>query len=86
MITENRKRMILAIADGCSDAFPLLHSLEKAKRREDIYSYFLQNKITGQKFVYYFAERKYSLLQVMADVLTVLNKKKKEAIIAGEDM
>ena len=86
MITEKRKALILALADGHGDAFPLIHSLEKAKRREDIYSWFVSNKITGKRFVTFFQERKYSLLQVMADVLTQLDRKKKEAIIAGEDM
>lgn len=86
LISEARKALILALADDCADAFPLIHSLEKAKRREDIYRWFISNKITGKRFVTYFQERKYSLLQVMADVLTQLNRKKKEAIIAGEDM
>ena len=86
MISDQRKALILALADGHGDAFPLIHSLEKAKRREDIYRWFVANKITGKRFVIFFQERKYSLLQVMADVLTQINGKKKEAIIAGEDM
>jgi len=86
MITEDRRNLILAVADGHGDAFPFLHSLEKAKRREEIYSYFVRQKITGKKFVAYFAERKFSLLQVMSDVLTEIDRKKKEAIIAGVDL
>jgi len=85
-ISEARKNLILAVADNYGDAFPFLHSLEKAKRREEIYSWFLRNKITGKKFVTYFEERRYSLLQVMADVLTDIDRKKKEAIIAGVDL
>ena len=85
-ISEARKNLILAVADNYGDAFPFLHSLEKAKRREEIYSWFLRNKITGKKFVTYFEERRYSLLQVMADVLTEIDRKKKEAIIAGVDL
>lgn len=85
-MTEARRNLILAVADGHGDAFPFLHSLEKAKRREEIYSYFIRQRITGKKFVDFFAERRYSLLQVMADVLTELDKKKKEAIIAGVDV
>lgn len=86
MITEERRNLILAVADGCGDAFPYLHSLEKAKRREEVYRYFLRQKITGTKLVTYFAERRFSLLQVLSDVLTEIDRKKKEAIIAGEDM
>lgn len=86
MITEDRRNLILAVADGCGDAFPYLHSLEKAKRREEVYRYFLRQKITGTKLVTYFAERRFSLLQVLSDVLTEIDRKKKEAIIAGEDM
>ncbi len=86
MITEERRNLILAVADGYGDAFPYLHSLEKAKRREEVYRYFLRQKITGQKLVTYFAERRFSLLQVLSDVLTEIDRKKKEAIIAGEDM
>lgn len=86
LITEDRRNLILAVADGHGDAFPFLHSLEKAKRREEIYSYFVRQKITGKKFVTYFAERKFSLLQVMSDVLTEIDRKKKEAIIAGVDL
>lgn len=85
-ITEHRRNLILAVADGCPDAFPFIHSLEKAKRREEIYSWFLRQKITGKNFVAFFAERRFSLLQVMADVLTQIDRKKKEAIIAGVDM
>ena len=85
-ITEHRRNLILAIADNHPDAFPFIHSLEKAKRREEIYSWFVRNKITGKNFVAFFAERRFSLLQVMADVLTQIDRKKKEAIIAGVDM
>jgi hypothetical protein len=86
VISEARKHLILAVADGCSEAFPLLHSLEKAKRREEIYSYLLREKITGRRFVTFFQERRYSLLQVMSDVLTAIDRKKKEALIAGVDL
>ena len=85
-ITEHRRNLILAIADNYPDAFPFIHSLEKAKRREEIYSWFVRNKITGKNFVAFFAERRFSLLQVMADVLTQIDRKKKEAIIAGVDL
>jgi hypothetical protein len=85
-ITDQRKNLILAVADGHGDAFPLIHSLEKATRREEIYSYFIKQRITGKKLVTYFAERKFSLLQVMSDVLTEIDRKKKEAIIAGVDL
>ncbi len=85
-ITEHRRNLILALADGCGDAFPFIHSLEKAKRREEIYQWLIRQKITGKNLVAYFAERKFSLLQVMSDVLTQIDRKKKEAIIAGVDL
>ena len=85
-MTEKRRFLIMALADNHPDAFPFIHSLEKAKRREEIYSWFLRQKITGKNFVAFFAERRFSLLQVMADVLTQIDRKKKEAIIAGVDV
>ncbi len=85
-ITEHRRNLILALADGCGDAFPFIHSLEKAKRRDEIYQWFINQRITGKNFVAFFAERRFSLLQVIADVLTKIDRKKKEAIIAGVDL
>ena len=49
-------------------------------------SWLIGQKITGKKLVTFFEERKFSMLQVMADVLTQVDKKKKEAIIAGVDL
>ena len=86
MISESRKALILALADGYGDAFPFIHGLERAKRREEIYSYLIKQKITGKKLVTYFEERRFSMLQVIADVLTQIDRKKKEAIIAGVDL
>jgi hypothetical protein len=86
MITEHRKALILALADGHGDAFPFIHGLEKAKRREEIYAWLIGQKITGKKLVTFFEERKFSMLQVMSDVLTQVDRKKKEAIIAGVDL
>jgi hypothetical protein len=86
LISERRKALILALADGYPGAFPFIHSLERATRRDEIYSWLISQKITGKKFVAYFEERKFSLLQVMADVLSKIDRKKKEAIIAGEDL
>ena len=85
-ISEHRKALILSLADGHGDAFPFIHGLEKAKRREEIYSWLIGQKITGKKLVTFFEERKFSMLQVMSDVLTQVDRKKKEAIIAGVDL
>ena len=85
-ISEHRKNLILALADNHADCFPFIHLLERATRREEIYAYFIRQRITGKKFVTYFAERKFSLLQVMSDVLTQIDRKKKEAIVAGVDL
>ncbi|NBW80042.1 MAG: hypothetical protein EBR27_13730 [Betaproteobacteria bacterium] len=86
MISDQRKALILALADNHGDAFPFIHSLEKAKRRDEIYQWFINQRITGKNFVAFFAERRFSLLQVIADVLTKIDRKKKEAIIAGVDV
>lgn len=86
MISDTRKALILALADGHGDAFPFIHGLERAKRREEIYSWLIGQKITGKMLVTYFEERRFSMLQVIADVLTQIDRKKKEQIIAGVDL
>ena len=86
MITERRKNLILAISDGNGDVFPFIHQLESAARREEVYQWFLKNKITGAKFIAFFAERRFSKLKVLKDVLTAIDGKQKEAIIGGVDI
>jgi hypothetical protein len=85
-MTEKRRNLILALADGCPEAFPFIYQIEKAKRREEVYSYLVRQRITGRRFISFFEERKFSLLQVLADCLSAIDRKKKEAIIAGVDL
>jgi hypothetical protein len=84
--TENRKNLILTLADGCSEAFPFIHKLESFVRREEIYLWLIKNKIVGKRLLHFFFENHGSLLRVVKCVLTEIDKKKKEQIISGVDM
>jgi len=85
-MTERRRQMILELADGFPSAFPFIHKLESFVRREEIYSYFLRNRIKGEKLVTFFFERNGSLLRVAKDVLSEIDRKRMEQVIAGKDM
>lgn len=85
-ITEHRRMMILELADGYPSAFPFIHRLESFVRREEIYTYFLRNRIKGERLVTYFYERNGSLLRVVKDVLSEIDRKRMEQVIAGKDM
>lgn len=84
--TEHRKNLIFTLADGCSETFPFIHKLESFVRREEIYLWFIKNKIVGQRLLHFFFEHNGSLLKVVQYVLTDIDRKKKEQIIAGRDM
>lgn len=78
--------LILKLADGYADAFPWIHQLERSNRREQIYAWFIKNKITGKNFIAYIAERRYSLLAVIKSVLSEIDRKKKEELYGGIDL
>lgn len=69
MMTEAHRALIFMVAADDSRAFPFLHSLEQLKRRDDIYSWLIKNKITGTRFVEFMIERRGSLVAVHRDIL-----------------
>jgi hypothetical protein len=85
-MTEYRRNLILALADEYPIAFRYIHTLERTYRREEIYRWFIANKITGKKLEEFFIERKYSFLKVVKDVLHKIDGVRKDEIRAGIDL
>lgn len=84
--TEHRKNLIFTLADGCSEAFPFIHKLDSFVRREEIYFWLIKNNIKGKRLLDFFYENNGSLLRVAKYVLSEIDRKKKEQILAGRDM
>lgn len=84
-MTNNHIELVKRLADGNPQAFPFIYSLEKAARRDEIYQYLIHNQITGGKFVSFCLERRSSPMRIIKDVLSKLNKEKKETLYWGKD-
>lgn len=85
-ITPRRKQLILELADGYSSAFPFIYKLEFFVRREEMYSYLISNNIKGKKLCEFFFENNNSVIMISKRILTAIDGKQKEQIIAGKDM
>jgi hypothetical protein len=85
--TRDRKMMILKLVEGDiqSPCLPVIYALERMPRREQIYTWFLKNKLTGRHLSEFFKNHDYSWLRVANFVLTKIDKQSKP-IIAGKDV
>lgn len=85
-ITESRRRLIMQLAGGDFRTFQFIHSLEALKQREMIYRWFIRNNITGEKLYSFFAERRFSWLEVAKEVISRLEKQDSRPILVGKDL
>jgi hypothetical protein len=85
MITPERRKIILELMADDPKTLPLIHSMERVVRRDDIYRYLIRNKITGLKLWDFFKEHHFSWLRVTQFVLARLDQESKQ-IIAGRDV
>ena len=84
-MTKNHIDLVKKLAGENPQAFPFIYSLEKAARRDEIYMWLIRNQITGAKFVSFCLERRSSPMRIIKDVLSRLNKEKKETLYWGKD-
>jgi hypothetical protein len=85
-IDSHRRKLIFALAGGDHRTLVLIHSLEKLKKREMVYRWFIRNKITGEKLYTFFEERRFSWLQVAKEVISRLEKQDASPIFVGKDL
>lgn len=85
MITPDRRKLILELMADDPKTLPLIHSMERVVRRDDIYRYLIRNNIVGLKLWEFFKEHSFSWLRVTQFVLTRLDKESGQ-IIAGKDV
>lgn len=85
-MTESERYKMLTIIDGQNEAIPFVFQIDKFRRREEILDYLIRNRITGKKIIAYFQDEKRSILNMIADVLRRIDKRKNKAkIIGGKD-
>lgn len=85
-MNENRRILILTLASDYEPALKCIHSLECVLRRDEIYRWFIKNKIVGEVLFLFFQERGFSWLKVSKDVLSYLDRDKKKLMIVGKDV
>lgn len=79
---DNRKKLILKIADGCLDkALPLLHPLEQFKARDQMYSTLIKKGITGQNFVEFCQKHSFSWARYGNAIFKMTLKQKDRALL-----
>jgi hypothetical protein len=85
-VTERRRYLIQSIIDGYSDNLVLVHQLDHFKERELIYSWLINNKITGKKFFFFCKDFGFGKVSIAEYILTKIYKMKKKGIFIGKDL
>lgn len=83
---EKRRMLIMMVADDRHDAFPLIHQFESFRRRDEMYSWFIKNKLTGKKFIEFCKQFEFGKISIAKFVLSKIDKWKKEEIQIGRDL
>lgn len=86
-MTEERRTMMLLIAEHHPAAPPYLYHLDRFRRCDEILRWLLKNKLTGMRFVQWVRnDHAGSILKAGADVLRRLDREAgPRAIIGGKD-
>lgn len=80
-ITEGRKNLILEVADGDLSALPILHRIDSMfVRREELYRWFINNKLTGKKFIDSFNGDHHLMLNAYCKIISQIDKIKKTTV------
>lgn len=85
-ISDDRRKLIFDLAGGDFRTLPLIHSLEKLKRRDQVYRWLISNGIKGEKLFTFFQERGFSWNRVAKEVISRLDKMDKKPLIVGRDV
>jgi len=85
-ISDDRRKLIFDLAGGDHRTLPLIHSLEKLTRRDQIYRWLISNGIKGEKLYSFFQERGFSWNRVAKEVISRLEKTDKKPLIVGRDV
>jgi len=85
-MSEDHRRLVLALAGGDHRTLNLIHSMERLRHRDHIYRWMIQNGITGEKLFTFFEERGFSWNRVAKEVIARMNKAEKRPLIMGKDV
>lgn len=86
-MSPKKRELILTIADGNPECFPILYHFDKFKFSEEIFKYLVREKIVGKKFVeIYQNEFRLSWLSMGKWIIMKIKKEREyRPIFAGKD-
>ena len=85
-MTPQRRDLMLRVVDGHQSVLPLVYHADRLTRCDEVLVWLIKNNITGFRFISFFQEKDFSILQTFSDVLRRINKEKQcSPIIAGKD-
>ena len=84
-VTEDHRKLVIALAGGDYRTLTLIHSMEHLRSRDMIYSWLIRNQITGEKLFNFFEEHGFSWNQVAKEVISRIRKTRKTPLIVGKD-
>lgn len=80
------REMFLQIIDGDQRLLPIMYQAYRFVRCDEILTYLVGNKITGNKLLEYYITQNSSPLNLMSDILRRVDKnKQKQKVLAHKD-
>ncbi len=80
-----RQILIQTLADNDQNALMLIHQFEEFRQRDLVYKWFIDNKITGKRFVHYCQEKKFKKFTIVNEILNKIAPSRKSGMKFGRD-